>query len=645
MFLQLQQESLLIGKRPTGFTEHYYTEWDDGLGKEKIALFMVLSVGSTQVPGAEIGREAFQLLQDHFLHDLSGDPYDRFESALREINLMVNQKEKELDLTFIPNMNMICGVIQKDLLFLSQRGEARGYLIRKRHVSSITDELYDERNKEDLFQNIASGILEVGDTVVFTTAPLIQYVTPSDLSKIFSEQSLAEAGKEMRDLLHADLEEQVALLSFEILEKTESVETASEPVQVAEIEEEPKPKDRSKAREQLGSSLKVLRDWAMHEDRWRFVTRLREMDRPRLLKMALAVLVVLVIGLFLLSRDNGAKKELAAMTTQLDTAEDYVAQAGTKGTFDKDAARELLEDAETLTREVLNSGYLKSDADVLLEEIEEQRNVLDNVIVVDDEKLKLLVDFSDLIGDDIIRGVVLQDSKHIVYSSGEIYEVSIDEVGSPTVLDSTEAILDGTFFADQAKVAFLLANGSVAEYVSGNVQFADSVDGTWKQGTDLASYSSRVYVLDAEEGQIWKVQRGSSAYGAPQAYVDAEKVDLTSAVALAIDGNVWVLEDDGTLLQLLSGEEVNFDIKNAPSASMSESTQIWADAETKDIYVLNPVSGVIFDFQKDAKTDDLIYKAQYFFKDLKGDLVDFYYDKDREVLVLVTKTALYEAAL
>src|SRR3989338_6147009 len=157
MFLQLQQESLVLGRRPVGFTEHYYTEWDDGLGKDKIALFLLISIGSTQVSGTEVAKEAFQLLQDHFLDDLSGDPYDRFESALREINAMVTEKEKELGLKFIPNVDVIIGVIQKDMVFLSQRGEAAGYLIRKRHVSSITEGLYDEKNKEELFQNIASG--------------------------------------------------------------------------------------------------------------------------------------------------------------------------------------------------------------------------------------------------------------------------------------------------------------------------------------------------------------------------------------------------------------------------------------------------------------------------------------------------------
>ena len=69
MYLELQQQSILLGRRPSGFTEHYYTEWDDGLGKEKISLFLVMSIDSTQVPGAELGKEAFQLLQDHFLDD------------------------------------------------------------------------------------------------------------------------------------------------------------------------------------------------------------------------------------------------------------------------------------------------------------------------------------------------------------------------------------------------------------------------------------------------------------------------------------------------------------------------------------------------------------------------------------------------
>ena len=87
-------------------------------------------------------------------------------------------------------------------------------------MSSITEGLFDEKNTEDLFQNIASGVLEVNDSVILVTGKLVQYVTPSELSKVFSEQSLMEAVKELEEMISGDIEEQMALLTFDILEKS-----------------------------------------------------------------------------------------------------------------------------------------------------------------------------------------------------------------------------------------------------------------------------------------------------------------------------------------------------------------------------------------------------------------------------------------
>ena len=87
-----------------------------------------MSIGSSQVPGEEIGKEAFQLLQDHYLDDLSGDPYDRFENALREVNLMINEKEKTLDMKFVPNMHVVCGVIEKICFSCHKEGMHRAIL-------------------------------------------------------------------------------------------------------------------------------------------------------------------------------------------------------------------------------------------------------------------------------------------------------------------------------------------------------------------------------------------------------------------------------------------------------------------------------------------------------------------------------------
>jgi hypothetical protein len=641
MYLELQQQSVLLGRRPSGFTEHYYTEWDDGLGKEKISLFLVMSIDSSQVPGAEIGKEAFQLLQDHFLDDLSGDPYDRFESSLREINLMVSEKEKDLELKFIPNMQVIVGVIQKDMLFLSQRGASQGYLVRKRHVSSITDGLFDAHNKEDLFQNIASGSMEVGDSVIFVTGPLVQYITPSDISKIFSEQSLQSAVKEMSDLLHNDLEDQMALLSFEVLEKSHVADVLEEsPLHKdAIVEEEDKPMHASS--EQVKRSLTVFRNWLTKKDRWQWLNFIKRWDKKQLTVAITAVVGVLVVGVVILNFGLGRGKQLEVLEGKLALAEENLTQAATRGAFDKTAADLLLNDSEEMVVEVMQSGYLGGQASQLLDDIAEQRDFLDNVVNIDEE-LTLIADLSGVVGSTKIVGVQAVDDRIVAYTSNEAYQILLGDVQEPDVLDNSENVLAGAYFNDRGNITFVTDEGNLIEYTDGNAQFADTSDGSFQSAVDLATYSTKIYLLDPEGDSIWKYTRGTVGYGSANSYMGEDEVDLTDAVSIAIDGTVWVLHDDGSISRILSGEAVAYSILKAPLTSIAGATDIYTELEINQIYVVDPENDRILMYDKSSKTDDITYSQQYVFSDLKGTLTDVYVDKDRDVLIISTTEAIYE---
>ncbi len=635
MYLELQQQSTLIGRRPTGFIKHYYTEWDDGLGKEKISLFFLLSIDSTQVPGSEIGKEAFQLLQDHFLDDLTGDPYDRFEAALQEINLMVHEKEKELDLKFIPNMNVVAGVIQKDMLFLSQRGAAQGYLLRKRHVSSITDGLSDQLSKEDLFQNIASGLLEVGDSVIFATGNLVKYITPSDLSKIFTEENLQNAVKELSELLNQDLEDQIALLSFEVLEKSHvPVNVQSDGINVDPTT------NLYSDKKTLEKSLAVLRKWLLKKERWAYLNRIKAWDRKRLITAISAVLGLLFVGVFVLNVSLTRTKKLEDLESKLKIAEDNVTQAATRGAFDKNEARELLSEAEAFAIEVLDSGYFGGPASQLLDDIREQRNFLDNIKVMDDG-INLLADFSDFLGDSEIVGVQPVSDRLVVYTANEAYQVLLGDVQEPDILDAREQVRAGAYFKDRDLIVYVTDEGNVIEYADGNAQFADTADGSFKFAVDVASYSSRIYLLDPEEGEIWKYTRGTNSYGSALPYL-SEDIDISNAISMAIDGSVWLLNEDGSILRLLSGEKVDFNILKAPITSLEGASDIYTELEISQIYVLDPDRNRILIYDKSGRSNDITYSQQYVFENLKGRLTDLYMDKDRNVLVISTTQALYE---
>lgn len=648
MYLELQQQSLLLGRRPSGFTEHYYTEWDDGLGKEKIALFLVMSIDSTQVPGAEIGKEAFQFLQDHFLDDLTGDPYDRFEAALREVNLMVSEKEKELELKFIPNMHVLMGVIQKDMLFLSQRGNAQGYLVRKRHVSSITDGLFDAHNKEDLFQNIASGSMEVGDSVIFVTGPLVQHVTPSDLSKIFSEQTLEGAIKEMSDLLHNDLEEQMAVLGFEVLEKSHAASEAVAGPEIEAVEGDPQEEiavaSEGKSRvssEQIKKSLSVMHRWVARRSEWSWFQRLKNWDRKQLLIAMTAIMGVLVVGVVILNVGLGRSQQMDDLESKLTIASGNVTQAATRGAFDKTEADVLLTEAEALAVEVLNSGYFGGQASQILDDIKEQRDFLDNVVRVDEE-LTLVADLSGVLGSAEIVGVQPVEDRIVVYTSHEAYPVLLGDVQEPVILENTETVRGGAYFADRDNIVFVTGEGNLIEYADANAQFADSSDGSFKSSVDVATYSNKVYLLDSTEGEIWRYTRGTAAYSGAAAYLGDDTVDLTDAVSFAIDGSVWVLHDSGEITRLLSGENVPFVINKAPFTSLEGATDLYTELDINQLYVLDAANDRLFVYDKSAKSNDLTYSQQFVFENLKGTLTDIYMDKDRNVLVLTTTQALYE---
>lgn len=645
MFLQLQQESLVIGRKPAGFTEHYYTEWDDGLGKDKISLFLLLSITSTQVPGTEVAKEAFQLLQDHFLDDLAGDPYDRFEAALREINRMVNEKEKELGLKFVPNVNVIIGVIQKDMLFLSQRGEAQGYLLRKRHVSSITEGLYDEKNKEELFQNIASGGLEVGDCTLFATGSLIQYIAPNDLSKIYSEQSLSEAMKELDDLLQSDMEEQMTLLTFEVLEKSEEMPApvlleSERAHEKAEWTEAPTASVAHPKEKTLNKGIEALRNFAARKENFAFLDFMRAWDKKKLLIALGSVALVLVVGMFLMTTFLSKQRKMDEMAEKLALAEENIIQAQTDGAFDKTTANDLLDQAEALAIEVLNSGYSGGEASQLLDEIDDQRNALDNVQVVD-EQVRLVVDLSDKLAGASLVGVEAYGDRVVAYTAQNAYQILLDQVESPDVLDANDQVVAGEYFDDYDTIVMTTAAGNLIEYTDGNTQFADTADVDFRTGVAVATYSNKVYLLDPASNQIWRYQRGTDAYGSAAGYFSAE-VDLSKAVSIAIDGSVWILENDGTLLKYLSGVLVDYEIKKAPLNSMEGASKVYTELGISQVYVLDSEDNRLFIYDKSTRNDDITYNAQYVFSDLKGNLVDFYLDQDRNVIVLLTTQALYE---
>jgi len=97
----------------------------------------------------------------------------------------------------------------------------------------------------------------------------------------------------------------------------------------------------------------------------------------------------------------------------------------------------------------------------------------------------------------------------------------------------------------------------------GTPRFARSLLGTPPAAPrSVGSFAGRFYILDLEESQIWRYEPQGPTYPEqPDRYfVTAPPKSLETAVDIAIDGNIYVLYADGTILKYLQREQQPFDV-------------------------------------------------------------------------------------
>lgn len=82
----------------------------------------------------------------------------------------------------------------------------------------------------------------------------------------------------------------------------------------------------------------------------------------------------------------------------------------------------------------------------------------------------------------------------------------------------------------------------------------------WRKPVAAGSYFGNFYLLDAAQNRILKYEPTAGGYTSPpKDYLPADfSGDLSTAVDMAIDGHIYVLLADGTILKFLSGKEEPF---------------------------------------------------------------------------------------
>ena len=123
-------------------------------------------------------------------------------------------------------------------------------------------------------------------------------------------------------------------------------------------------------------------------------------------------------------------------------------------------------------------------------------------------------------------------------------------------------------FAEKASLLVLDRNNNVFRYNRFDGATHLQLAGQSALGSigQLAIYNGRLYLADERENQIFRYTPAGLDYDeAPVNWFDEQvQGDLSGLVAMGIDGDIWLMTEDGTVLRYRQGEQLPFSLERIP---------------------------------------------------------------------------------
>ncbi len=169
----------------------------------------------------------------------------------------------------------------------------------------------------------------------------------------------------------------------------------------------------------------------------------------------------------------------------------------------------------------------------------------------------------------------------------------------------------------------------------------------WLRPVAIETWQGRLYILDPVADQIWRYQPAGGSYpGAPEEYFSGDvRPDLENAVDFAIDqnGNVYILQRDGSILKYNAGEPIAFQFTRLPSGgigTLGSANAMYLDTGliSPGFYIMDAANQIIYETTLGG-TFIRAYQAPYgtSFRELTGLAVD----STAEQLYVVARDTLY----
>ena len=564
--------------------------------------------------------------EDIFFVNPQKDTYERLEETLKEVNLLLkNLKEKNEKNDFC-KINAIIAVLEGQNLHLTQSGDAETYLVRSGKLTVISEGLSVRKNDDsDTFMNIASGEMTFNDVLVYTSQRLLRYLTAPQIAEIFSK-NISDALSELKTKLQDTDTLAITCVNFKRSVFSNLNTSKEENKEIMQTE------PFQKIKIYFDHLIKIIAQKTGKET--------KIVEKYTITFGILTAIIVLILGVSLHFSNNLDQEKYAEYNIVITNAENELKNAEKLALMDdNETANAILSKVENKVVQILNEGYFRTESVKILDEVTKLRDTVNNIQRITNPKI--LTDLSTKRDGINLLGMVNLDNHLYPYEYNALYKTILDKVEEPFKISETESVIEATTMNEKDIIIFSTASNKLIEFQDGQFSLATTVDEMWKKRSALAVYSKYLYLLSPEDNQIWKYERRKSKYEKPSKYnLDA---DLSKAIDLSIDGNVFVLNEGGEIIKFYRGNRQEFTIKNSSNEDMNNVNKIFTLPDQNNLYLLNSQKNSVLIVKK-LSNGNGNYQRQIILEGI-GQIVDIHVNQDEQKLFVMDKEKIYEIGL
>jgi hypothetical protein len=613
------------------------------------------------------------------------------EKILDDLNYLLPEITPKKNKAWLQNLNIMVGLLHRDEAHFAAIGVMSAWLLHQGSLSQLTSG-NKMVNPLKLFTDVTSGSINKGDVLLFTTSALTDYISEVKIKQILGHGSPAEMVEKFDVLLQpVPTFVSFAAILVKMMENTTETAPEREPVTARQPVAEaaplrsaepdypaPRPRQQSRLRTAERGSNQVLatfgligraakkyflllirgivtafryllatilfvanpryrqpREQAAWDKVESLVTHWNQTWRgqsmlSRWLVTGTGIIVLVVFNIIIIT-GLGAQisKQKNTYNETLISVADLQAKVDSSRQYkdDKQAETLLISMSEMLNALQPTGASQRADLDDIKDKVARQLNEVRHINYV-----AAPLQYQDLSAIQNIQYVSVSGSETYITAADGLYKLTntLQKVATSTLADGRLLQTSKNLFVLNDK-ALLRLNGGSLETTTLNLN-------SGLQHIDKALiYADNLYLLDRASGSIYKQVGNGDSFNAGSVWLNDQAL-LATAQDFTIDGNIWLINDQGEIVKLFKGQRQTFDYQR-PSPLFGSGSSIMTTAKSPYLYILDPANKRVAIIDKTGNIKDQYTSPKF------DNLKSFAVDSQEKIIYLLNGSTIYQLAV